>query len=160
MASYTIVAKRLDGWRRNLVRKYRPPRRPHCIRRVPSAPRKAHSTPPPLGPCLLWPRSPISATVELLYSNSVTNLRHLTTHSTTVCWPTKWRSYCDARYIWCHFTLCIVKICEAKNRIRFITAMFVRYIGLRGRSVKTRPCLSVVAPNASWKERCPLTVNR
>ena len=42
-------------------------RRPHCIRRVPSAPRKGHSTPPPLlGPCLLWPRSPISATAELL----------------------------------------------------------------------------------------------
>ena len=45
----------------------RSPRRPHCIRRVPSAPRKGHSTPPPLGPCLLWPRSPISATAELLF---------------------------------------------------------------------------------------------
>jgi len=45
----------------------RPRRRPHCTRRVPSAPRKGHSTPPPLlGPCLLWPRSPISATAELL----------------------------------------------------------------------------------------------
>ena len=44
----------------------RPPRRPHCIRRVPSAPRKAHSIPPLLDPCLLWPRSPISATAELL----------------------------------------------------------------------------------------------
>jgi len=41
-------------------------RRSHCIRQVPSAPRKGHSTPPPLGPCLLWPRSPISATAELL----------------------------------------------------------------------------------------------
>jgi len=67
VASYTIVAKRLDGWRRHLVRKYRPPRRLHCIRRVPSAPRKGHSTPPLLGPCLLWPRSPISATAELLF---------------------------------------------------------------------------------------------
>ena len=45
-------------------------RRPHCIRRVPSAPRKGHSTPPPLGPCLLWPRSPISATAELLLHSS------------------------------------------------------------------------------------------
>ena len=45
----------------------RPRRRPHCIRRVPSAPRKGRSTPPPLlGPCLLWPRSHISATAELL----------------------------------------------------------------------------------------------
>ena len=49
----------------------RPPRRPHCIRRVPSAPRKGHSTPSPfLGPCLLWPRSPISATPELLFKLS------------------------------------------------------------------------------------------
>jgi len=46
VASYTIVAKWLDEWRRHLVQKYRPPRRPHCIRRVPSAPRKGHSTPP------------------------------------------------------------------------------------------------------------------
>ena len=44
----------------------RPPRRSHCIRRVPSASQKGHSTPPLLGPCLLWPRSPISATAELL----------------------------------------------------------------------------------------------
>jgi len=63
VASYTSV----HGWRRHLVRKYRPLRRPHCIGRVPSAPRKGHSTPPPLGPCLLWPRSPISATAELLF---------------------------------------------------------------------------------------------
>ena len=46
-------------------------RRPHCIRRVPSAPRKGHSTPPLLGPCLLWPRSPISATAQLLFVFSV-----------------------------------------------------------------------------------------
>ena len=43
-------------------------RRPHCISRVPSAPRKGHSTPAPsLGPRLLWPQSPISATAELLF---------------------------------------------------------------------------------------------
>jgi len=28
----------------------------------------------------------------------MTNLHHLTTHSTT-CWPTKWRSHCDHRYV-------------------------------------------------------------
>jgi len=28
---------------------------------------KGHSSPPPFGPCLLWPRSPISATAELLF---------------------------------------------------------------------------------------------
>jgi len=43
----------------------RPLRRPHCIRQVPSAPRKAHSI-PLLDPCLLWPRSPISAAAELM----------------------------------------------------------------------------------------------
>jgi len=47
VASYTIVVKRLDGWRRHLVRKYRPPRRPHCIRRVLSAPQR-RTAPPPL----------------------------------------------------------------------------------------------------------------
>ena len=31
----------------------------------PSSPQKGHSS-PPFGPCLLWPRSPISATAELL----------------------------------------------------------------------------------------------
>jgi len=30
-------------------------------------PRKEHSSPPLFGPCLLWPRSPISATAELLF---------------------------------------------------------------------------------------------
>jgi len=34
----------------------------------PAPPRKGHSSPAPLfGPCLLWPRSPISATAELLF---------------------------------------------------------------------------------------------
>ena len=42
--------------------------RPLCIRRVPSYPRqKGHSSPPLFGPRLLWPRSPISATAELLF---------------------------------------------------------------------------------------------
>jgi len=35
-------------------------------------PRKRHSSPPPLfGPCLLWPRSPISATAELLLKDFI-----------------------------------------------------------------------------------------
>ena len=29
------------------------------------------ASPPLLGPCLLWPRSPISATAELLYNNCI-----------------------------------------------------------------------------------------
>jgi len=32
------------------------------------------------------------------YSNNATNLHHLTTHSMT-CWPTKWQSHCDHRYV-------------------------------------------------------------
>ena len=30
-------------------------------------PRKGHSSPPSFGPCLLWLRSPISATAELVF---------------------------------------------------------------------------------------------
>jgi len=52
----------------------RPRPRPHCVRRGSQLPRKGHSSAPPLfGPCLLWPRSPISATAELL-SNSAIDL--------------------------------------------------------------------------------------
>jgi len=32
------------------------------------------------------------------YTYNATKLHHLTTHSTT-CWPTKWRSHCDHRYV-------------------------------------------------------------
>jgi len=51
-------------------------RRPHCIRRVLSAPRQGHSNPPLLGPCLLWPRSPISATAELLLYSLISDQIH------------------------------------------------------------------------------------
>ena len=45
----------------------RPQPRPHCIKRGPiSYARKGHSSPHLFGPCLLWPRSLISATAELL----------------------------------------------------------------------------------------------
>jgi len=48
----------------------RPRPRPHCVRWGRSSPAKGYSTPSPLfGPCLLWPRSPISATAELLFTN-------------------------------------------------------------------------------------------
>jgi len=43
----------------------RPRPMPHCIRRGPAI-GKRHSSPPLFGACLLWPRSPISATAELL----------------------------------------------------------------------------------------------
>ena len=53
----------------------RPQPRPHYVRRGPSSPplRNGHSIPPPYGPCLLRPRSPISATAELLYKRSPRN---------------------------------------------------------------------------------------
>jgi len=72
----SIVAKRLDGWRRHLVRKYRSRPRPrrHCIRQGPSSPRKGHSCSPLFGPCLLWPRLPISATAELLLYTSAQSI--------------------------------------------------------------------------------------
>ena len=37
----------------------------------PAAPRKRHSSLPVFEPCLLWPRSPISATAELLFLHVV-----------------------------------------------------------------------------------------
>jgi len=40
------------------------------------------------------------------YSNNMTNLHHLTSHSTPCC-PTMQRLYCDHRLLWLHFTLCI-----------------------------------------------------
>jgi len=47
-----------------------------------TAPRKGHSSPPPLfGPCLLWPRSPISATPELLFINGAVKSATLLAHS-------------------------------------------------------------------------------
>jgi len=55
----SIVAKWLDGCR--------PRPRPHCTRRGPSSRERGTAAPPPIfGLCLLWPRSPISATAELL----------------------------------------------------------------------------------------------
>jgi len=45
----------------------RPRPRPHCIRRGPSSARKGHNSPRLFGACLLWPWSPISATVSSCY---------------------------------------------------------------------------------------------
>ena len=42
--------------------------RPHCVRRRPSSPHKRGTGAPVFfDPCLLWPRSPISATAKLLF---------------------------------------------------------------------------------------------
>jgi len=41
--------------------------RPHCVRRGPSFPARGTQQTPFFGPCLLWPRSPVSATAELLF---------------------------------------------------------------------------------------------
>jgi len=46
----------------------RPRPRPHCTRRGPSSRERDTAAPFFCGPCLLWPRSSISATAELLYN--------------------------------------------------------------------------------------------
>ena len=57
-----------NGWMDEDTTRYgsRPRLMPQCIRRGPSSLRKGHSRPLLFGPCLLWPRLPISATAELL----------------------------------------------------------------------------------------------
>ena len=49
----------------------RPRPRPHCTRRGPSSHERGTAAPLFFGPCLLWPRSPISATAELLHIERV-----------------------------------------------------------------------------------------
>jgi len=58
-----------DGWMDQDTTWYkgRPWPRPHRVRRGPSPPWRGHSNPPVFGPSLLWPRSPISTTAELLF---------------------------------------------------------------------------------------------
>jgi len=59
----------------------RPRPRPHCIRRGPNSARKGHSSPRLFGPCLLWPRSRISATAELLLGQcTLYNIRQLASY--------------------------------------------------------------------------------
>jgi len=48
--------------------------RPHCTRRGPSSRERGTAAPLFLGPCLLWSRSPISATAELLLIKSMQHL--------------------------------------------------------------------------------------
>jgi len=62
-----------NGWMDEDATWYRrrPRPKPHCVRRGPSSPAKGAQQPSRLfGPCLLWPRSPISATAELLLQSS------------------------------------------------------------------------------------------
>jgi len=49
----------------------------------PASPRKGHNSPPLFGACLLWSRSPISATAELLWCNLGRKL-------TNIKWYAKW----------------------------------------------------------------------
>jgi len=64
VASYTFVAKRLDGWRHHLVGS-RHRRRPRRIRRVLSAPRKGHST--AQHPLSFRPMSVVATVAHLSY---------------------------------------------------------------------------------------------
>jgi len=57
-----------NGWMDEDVTWYgsKPRPRPQCIRRGPSSLANGAQQPPLFGPCLLWPRWPISATAELV----------------------------------------------------------------------------------------------
>jgi len=69
--------------------------------------RKGHSNPPLLGPCLLWPRSPISATAELLlYIVSASNGMNVDTYRTCMR-----RKHCDH---------CLVEIIQKTNAFSLI----------------------------------------
>jgi len=63
VASYAIVAKRLYGTELDLGAGH------ILLDGFPALRERGTAPPPLLGPCLLWPRSPISATAELLYDN-------------------------------------------------------------------------------------------
>jgi len=69
-----------NGWMDEDAIRYRSRRRPrpHYIRQDPSSARNGHNSPHHFGPCLLWARSPISATAELLFNFSkMATVRHL-----------------------------------------------------------------------------------
>ena len=66
---WCIVAKRLDGSRWNLARRYRHQPRPHCIRWGPSSSSPKGAQPPIFGPCLFAAkRSPYTRPSQLLMS--------------------------------------------------------------------------------------------
>ena len=62
-----------NGWMDECAAWYgsRPRLRSHCTIRGPIS-RERGTAPPLFGPCLLWPRSPISATAELVLNVDVT----------------------------------------------------------------------------------------
>jgi len=101
-----------------------PRRKAHCIRRVPSTPRKGHSTPPLLGRCLLWPRSPVSATAELVligctYSvfTSFISLRIIFHFSLSFTSTTFW--HCDCHHLSSTFlTASYVSCCSLVSSAR------------------------------------------
>jgi len=67
--NFRLMSIVTNGWMDQDATWYecRPQPKPHCVRRRPSSPsRRGHSSPPLFCPCLLWPRSPVSATAELL----------------------------------------------------------------------------------------------
>jgi len=59
-----------NGWMDQDATWYRGKPRPRrcCVRRGPSSPARGAQQPPLFGPCVLWPRSPILATAELLFT--------------------------------------------------------------------------------------------
>ena len=53
---------------------------------------------------------------SIFYINNVTNLHHLTSHSTTSC-PTTWRSYRDHILLWRYFTVSIPSLRQRNTYI-------------------------------------------
>jgi len=56
-------------------------------------------------------------------SNNATNLHHWTSHSTPCC-PTTWRSYCDHKLLWRHFTVCIQVDCHQRMFVSSLTCFY------------------------------------
>jgi len=69
VASYTINCGQTAGWMKTPLGTEVDIGAGHIVLHGFPALRESGTAPPLLGPCLLWPRSPISATAELLLFN-------------------------------------------------------------------------------------------
>ena len=74
MASYTIVAKRLEWMKTPLGTEVDLVAGHVVLDGFPALRERGTAPLPLLGPCLLWLRSPISATAELLYVYTLLNI--------------------------------------------------------------------------------------
>jgi len=63
---------------------------------------KGHSSPPLFRPCLLWPRSPVSATAELLYNKISTKEHSWKVNKDAYAKPIESYRYYDPEWPWRH----------------------------------------------------------